>query len=169
MTHHAHTGRKRQQLLTQLAALLTALPILLGHPAQAEVERSANRSQTWRCTSSSGQLSYSQQPCAADGELLTLKDARTYGQQRQATENTVRDAKLAKTMRGVRLHEERLAYKAHAISLSGKGGPHVIQSRANNHATAPISKMNQPIRIKQQKKAASASPRITQGTSIRAF
>jgi hypothetical protein len=165
LTHHAHTGRTSQRPFTQLATLLAALPILLGHPARAELQRSANHSQTWRCTTPSGQISYSQQPCAAAGELLTLKDERSLGQRRQATENTLRDAKLSKTMRAARLHEERLAYKAHAISLSGKGGPHVIQSTANHHAPAPISEKARLIRIKQQKQAPSPSTPITSGTS----
>lgn len=159
------TPRQHPYGLAQALGLSVMVALLHTLPAQAEPDRAAKSSQTWRCTAPSGQVSYSQQPCAANGDLVTLKDARTRGQQRQAMDNTERDTKLARRMQRERRHEERVAAKEEAISLSGKGGPHVIQSTPNNHDPVPITDMTRPIRIKQKKKAASSSS--TQPSSSR--
>lgn len=143
--------------------MLLAAAWLPWTPARAATptEHAAKPSQTWRCTSASGQISYSQQACPANGELVTLKDARTHGQQRQAIDNQERDAKLARRMQRERRHEERLAEKERAVSLSGK--PHVIQSTPNSHAPVPFSDMSKPIRLKQKKKAAASSAQPSSG------
>ncbi len=145
--------------------MLLATAWLPWTPARAATpnEQPAKPSQTWRCSSASGQISYSQQPCTAEGALLTLKDARTHGQQRQASDNIERDTKLARQLQRERRHEERLAKKERAISLSGDGRPHVIQSTPNSHAPVPFSDMSKPIRIKQKKKAAASSAQPSSG------
>ncbi|MBI5926204.1 MAG: hypothetical protein HY836_11450 [Aquabacterium sp.] len=165
MTHREGNGsRQHPHRLARLLCLPVIMALLHTGPAQATPDRAAQTTQTWRCTAPSGQVSYSQQPCAANGDLVTLKDARTRGQQRQATNNTERDAKLARQMQRERRHQERMAGKNRAISLSGKGGPHVIQSTPNNHDPVPISEMTKPIRIKPKKMAASAPMQTPPGS-----
>ncbi|TAK96080.1 MAG: hypothetical protein EPO09_06735 [Aquabacterium sp.] len=155
--------------LAGIAMLLTAwLPM---NPAQAAASDTqvAKPSQTWRCKAPSGQINYSQQACPEGGELLTLKDARSHGQHKQASNNLERDAKLARRMQRERRHEERMAAKENAISLSGKGGPHVIQSTPNTHDPVPVSDMSKPIRIKPMKKAATSSAQPSSGNQSTAF
>ncbi len=155
-----HTDRVPTRQTTSLCLVSVVMSLaaawLPWTPAQAATsnEHAAKPSQTWRCSSASGQISYRQQPCTTEGDLLTLKDARTHGQQRQASDNIERDARLARRMQRERRREDRLATKPHAISLSGDGGPHVIQSTPNNHDPVPVSHMSKPIRVKQTKKAA---------------
>ena len=169
MNRHTLAPKRDQALPAHLACILMTLALTSPVVQAASSDQAAKASQTWRCTSTTGQVSYSQQPCTAGGELVTLKDARTHGQQRQAKDNNERDGKLARRMQRERRHEERMAAKEDAISLSGKGEPHVIRSTPNNHAPVPISDMTKPIRIKQNKKAASASTQPSAGTPIRAL
>lgn len=151
-----------------IAAMLMAwLPLNPAHAATNA--QTAKPSQTWRCKSPSGHISYSQQACPEGGELVTLKDARSHGQQKQASDNIERDAKLARRMQRERRHEERMAAKENAISLSGQGGPHVIQSTPNNHDPVPVSDMTKPIRIKPKKKAATSSAQPSSGNQPAAF
>lgn len=160
---------KHQAPATQLACALMLLTLWspMGHASS--VEQAAKPSQTWRCSSPSGQISYSQQPCEAGGELVTLKDDRTRGQQRQAKDNSERDGKLARQMQRERRHAERLAAKENAVSLSGEGEPHAIRSTPNTHAPVPISDMTKPVRIRANKKATPSSTQPSAGTATRAL
>lgn len=172
MKRHRDRAPTRQiKALGIVRAVMLLAAWLPWTPARAATpnEHVARPSQTWRCSSASGQISYSQQPCAADGDLLTLKDARTHGQQRQASDNIERDTKLARRMQRERRHEDRLATKPHAISLSGNSGPHVIQSTPNNHDPVPVSDMSKPIRVKQTKKAATTKSQPSTATQTTVF
>ncbi|HEX5356576.1 MAG TPA: hypothetical protein VFW93_10185 [Aquabacterium sp.] len=169
MNHRTPAPKQGQPHAGHLLCFLMAVVFTSSMAQTTTNDQPARPSQSWRCTATSGQISYSQHPCEAGGELVTLKDARTQGQQRQAKDNNERDAKLARRMQRERRHEERMAAKEDAISLSGNGKPHVIRSTPNTHAPVPISDMTRPIRIKSNKKAAPSSTLPSAGTAIRAL
>ena len=172
MNHHSHPHtRPRTPSPFDTACLALMLAALLPPPlAQAATgEQAARPNQTWRCKAPSGLISYSQQACPNDGELVTFKDARTRGQQRQAKDNIERDTKLARRMQHERRHDERAAEKESSGPIGLSSGPHVIQSTPNNHDPVPISEMSKPIRIKSKKKAATSTAQPSSGTQAATF
>ena len=158
-------GQARFGRTVHIAA--TVLALLLGHPARATAEPADRPIQTWRCTSATGHISYSQQPCGPGGEPLTFKDERTHGQRRQAADNHERAAKLARRLQRERHRAERAAARQGPISLSGKGGPHVIPHTANGHAPQPANPLAHPARVNsppQTPSSASTSTRTRPAT-----
>lgn len=149
-----------RRLLSTWRRALFCLPLMMMAVSAQASAASGNHptsapTKLWRCASTSGQISYSQQPCDASGtqesQAMQVKDERTRTQQRQSMDNQLRDAKLARAMRGERLHQERVASLDKPISMSGKGKPHVIKSTPNDHRPVPISDSTRPIKVKAPK------------------
>jgi hypothetical protein len=62
----------------------------------------------YRCTVN-GRVLYSDEPCSPRAREVTVDDARTPAQRKDAEATAKREAKLAKSMRGERLRDERAA------------------------------------------------------------
>lgn len=154
----------------RVAVVATALLLGIGAMAHAQNTHStlpAKANQTWRCTSPAGEVSYSQQPCEGQAELKQMADDRSTSQLRQARNNNLRDAKLARQMQRERRHEERMASLERPVSLS-KNRPHVIKATANDHKPKPISDQTRPIKIRSEKKQAGRADTLdSQGSPIR--
>ncbi|RTL33357.1 MAG: DUF4124 domain-containing protein [Burkholderiales bacterium] len=158
---------KNQQSKIALAFCLSGL--LLQAYAATPATSPAKANQSWRCTDASGHVTYSQQPCAADdAELMKVADARSAAQFRQSRDNNLRDLKLARQMQRERQHEERVASRKGAGSLSGRQRrPHIIESKPNDHRPVPVTDRTRPVKVKPSAQGGkgSGSPG-TQGTTI---
>jgi len=87
-----------------LISVTLLLGLLVGtHGGHAHAESA------FRCRDAQGQTSYTQLPCADKADTVALADHRTPAQQRQAAQNTDRDAKLARRLARERRKAEREA------------------------------------------------------------
>lgn len=153
-----------------VAIMAMGLLLGIGGTAHAQTTQStlpAKANQTWRCTSQTGVITYSQQPCEGQAELKQMADDRSSSQLRQARNNNLRDAKLARQMQRERRHEERKASLGRPVALSSSK-PHVIKATANDHRPKPISDQTRPIKIRSEKKQAGRADTLnSQGSPIR--
>lgn len=148
------------------ARALRCLPIMLmafGAQATASNPHADAATTLWRCASASGEITYSQRPCADHasqaGQTMQLKDDRSRAQQRASMSNQLRDVKLARQMHNERLYAEHRSRIDKPISMSGKGKPHVIRSTPNDHRPVPISDSTRPIKVK--------APKTKPGTAVK--
>ncbi len=149
---------------------LAAIGLLLGMgctAAHASAPTPANTKQSWRCISSTGTVTYSQQPCEGQAELKQMADDRSTTQLRQSRDNNLRDAKLARQMQRERRHEERMASLERPVALS-TNKRHVIKATPNDHRPKPVSDSTRPVKIKSEKKQSGRSNTLdNQGSSLR--
>lgn len=165
------TSRKRiiKTPCRRMSATL-AISVLLGincAAAHANAPSPANTNQSWRCTSPTGAVTYSQQPCEGQAELKQMADERSTRQLRQSRDNNLRDAKLARQMQRERRHEERMAGLERPVALSSSK-PHVIKATANDHRPKPISDQTRPVKLRAEKKQPGRADTLnSQGSPIR--
>lgn len=169
MTHRTRTIKTLRQPWLTAAAMVT-IGLLLGTgcaAARANAPLPASTKQSWRCTSQTGTVTYSQQPCEGQAELKQMADDRSTSQLRQSRDNNLRDAKLARQMQRERHHEERMASLERPAALS-KNKPHVIKATPNDHRPKPVSDSTRPVKIKSEKKQSGRSNTLeNQGSSLR--
>lgn len=101
----------------------------LGHQARAE--------SAFRCRDAQGHTSYTQLPCADKPDTVALADHRTPAQQREARQNTERDAKLARQLARERRKAERDAPRETVIT---RLNPLPQPSAASSAAEAPTKR-----------------------------
>ncbi len=169
MTHRTRTIKKpNQRAATSVAVVMIGLLLgMSGAAVRANAPSPASTKQSWRCTSQTGTVTYSQQPCEGQAELKQMADDRNTAQLRQSRDNNLRDAKLARQMQRERRHEERMASLERPVALS-KNKPHLIKATPNSHRPKPVTDSTRPVKIKSEKKQSGRSNTAdNQGSSLR--